>query len=1060
MKVQLSVAILSFAVVGYSADYHWSGLAADNKWSSSGNWEENLAPGGAPDDVVYVDCNDETTIVLTEQVTVGKVRFTGDGKLVLNKEENGALALTASGGWAVAWSNSCALVCNLDVTLPSSSVGTYSDQRHASIWAEGETVFNGKVLSAGTDFFRIYNGLKSTTLTFNGEISVPSATLLFEACTSPIYVNGPVYALGHRNQTSGSLAGHVYIKGPLSFSSGSYMIGYRRHHCAALGVLNQDIFLDFTGYAQYGGLHLDGYDQTINYITGAEETSVDTSSPVRYIDSESPATLTLRATQSATAYAFIRGNVSIVYDATEKGLVQTFRNRPNDTSGSIIVKKGGILLEGGATFNNVPELTIADGASFGIGSENGVANPMAGLKKLRVAGEGVLGIPAGVSLNVERVFVDGVALPDGTYSSDGQGGSTVATWISGGGTIAVCASSSATYWKGSQDGNWAQSDKWTAGVPTFNKTAIVDSGAAAGEASYEISVASSPAQAKDLIVDAEGELPVRLLVGDELEVRGDLTLARNAVVEIENGGNLVWDGALAAGGAASIAKGAELSVTGGKATFTNLVAKIQVGGSSDVTSRVTVASGEVLLQKTGSSGGLRILDNGMLNATGGVVRLASEGEVSMLDLAGGTMAFSGNAKLDDQTLSSHYLVTGYGTAIFGNASSYGWPIARNLFVSSVAGDLDFLLKDDSLFDLRGAESIRLVSESGGAVKMTVANNATFEGAKSMYVASAADAVATLTVEGRAYVKAATFYGVYVAASSGARGKIKVTGGLLDNYIGSTSYYQQTGLHLGVGDSCTGQEVVYDRKGELEISGGVVSNRYGLVNAIIGQGSAEGVVNQSGGKFVVWSYFNEGAVSHQCGLIIGLRGGKGEYNLSGGSVEGRYVYVGGAIVDKGTTAFYSDLTDRGGFGKLNVSGGEFGTDRDVFVSLAGQGEVSVTGGKIVARNMYLTNSVDAVTAEHYDASVKFALDGDGKCGCVELTDKLYVAKGAKLSVDLGGLAKQEKSKCTLITAAKGIEGSFDLEDISFTGEDAQNARLVVRPTSIGVSVKRGMAIIVR
>ena len=977
MLLAASVVLIAFGVK--SADCTWTGKTGDGNWSTPGNWDALPAAG----DTVTIDVGaDDVTITIGEAVSVGKVRFNGSGRLTLEGTDGGSLTVTETAAQNVLpWQNACTVVCNLPVALPYSTNGTWGNETWAVVYATGELTFNREVTATATrsDYcVRFVTLGDNKPMTFNGKVTMPDVTVLFEAAKAPIYLYGEVSAYGYNVLTSGAQSSHVYCHAPMTLIGGNFQIGYRNFHTTIPGVFGENVVFDNTGYVLGGVVWLDGNDQTINRMASIKE---GLSATGHLINSDDSATLTLKASQSDESNLMIKGRVSIVYDALDSSFVQTFFGRENDTAGALVARNGTLKLDGGATFISVPSLSVAATGAFEVGETNGVANPLPALQRLDIARGGKLKLPAGVALTPAAVRYGASGLAAGTYTSDGRDDTNQADWIDGMGMVTLTpATGSVTYWAGAADGDWNVAANWTAGVPS-GTTATID--AVGGGEGYTVFVSNTAPSVAAL----------------------DLT--------------------------STVADPFTLAVT----------ARLPFTGTVGVGKRATLAVG-----------------------TGGVMSHEPSGGSTAFALTGGQVDFAGDAVAEDHCQASHLLFDGYGTVTFAGTSQYQACMNSNynLWLGSARGSLVVKVEDDAAFHLNDregwshAESLQIGTVVGGTVHLSFADNAQLYSGNNVKIATA-NSTAILSVGGSARVRGGTFYGTVIADAVGAKGTLRVTGGLFDNNSSSTGSGRQTGLIVGNGSSCTGETVVYDRTGTLEITDGIVSNYNGFVNTYVGQGSAEGFVRQSGG---LCETFTDYYGARRSGLVIGFRGGKGEYDLSGGRVGCLYAYIGGAVLDKDLMGATSSLAERGGFGFLKVSGGEFAPTHDILVSSAGEGEIRVSGGAVAAENLILTNSVDAITGKKYVAKLSFALDETGACGSVTLSKKLKIAEGSKLTVDLGGLATLAKPKVTLLTSAQGVEGAFAPDDVTFVGEGSDQAKIFTTATSLGVKLLRGMVLIVR
>lgn len=137
-----------------------------------------------------------------------------------------------------------------------------------------------------------------------------------------------------------------------------------------------------------------------------------------------------------------------------------FSNAVSDTNGRLLLDKGTIRLVTGASFTNLAEVAVAEGAGFEVDEGSGAKFAS---KALTLAGAGAkLRLGAGVNLSIDAATLAGTALAATTYSSTGSGGTRKVAWIEGDGTVTVSTGpANADTWRGAgantstaTDENW------------------------------------------------------------------------------------------------------------------------------------------------------------------------------------------------------------------------------------------------------------------------------------------------------------------------------------------------------------------------------------------------------------------------------------------------------------------------------------------------------------------------------------------------------------------------------------------------------------------------------
>jgi len=1008
MRMFVVAGAMMLASMAQAATYcHWTGGAHDGIWSTPENWQEGHMPG--MEDYVIIDCGTGLEIAISAPTTIGKFQPYGSGTLTINGEK--LSVLLASDG---AFSNSCAVVMNAPLGLAGSS-GKYSQ----NFIAMAPLTVNAPVTmiepKAGTTVAKLQivcADVANAQIVFNDTVS----TFVNETIgCRPLIVDGigdnsivfrkkvTAHSIGSTYKTPAG--GGMKFYGPLELTTYEYGINYRTSHTCAPGVLNDTIYLNWKDNYRGGRLYLDGINQTVDYLTGtyldgSTKPSDDPAKPGRALCSDDPATLTIRASQSAETPVYVSGKVSLVYDAKDKDFVQTFAYRPSPTEGAITVKKGTFKLDKGASFSNVVQVTVLADGIFEIGSANGVATPLASLETLDIAAGGKLKVPAGVSVSSAMVRIGGRWQTAGDYTQ------ATADWIEGGGTVtAQPVASGPTRWCGPNTGSsaWNVAANWLRGLPSSALPALIDE-PASGDAGYEL-IVSQDANLYELTIEAPGAGPAKVSAQAALTLAGStVTLGTNGVL------------------------------------------------SADSSGIVEIGTDEIVTVQPG----------GTLAATAGSIQMKAQGAVK---LRGGSVSLSGSGVWNDSVAKNHSLFAGYGTVLFSGQSKFlqsAEVVNPRFYLSQdadsiVQGPLSVVFRDDSeLTSETIIDTFNVSYVAGGDVRLVLEDRAAASVGRNLNVGYAAGSTGVVEIADSA-VLSLSHYGLTLAMDTGTLGVLRMTGGLLDNSVqasgGQTSL---NGIVVGEGDNSSAQTMAYDRKGAIEISGGIISNRVANAFMTVGVGTAEGTVFQGGG-FVS---LRGNSLARQGGLTLGLRGGRGSYSMSAGRFENKMqTYVGGTELSRLNYKGTRWSTDRGGFGSFVISGGTYEEENDFFVSLAGRGEVEVSGGQIaIGGNLALTNSVDALTGGDYAATLTFKVNADGTCGTVTVGGAVDVAAGSEIVIDMTD-APDSVERLRLLSAGEGIRGANAGTNVRMVGSSDQY-KLVLTESSLGVSKVRGMILFVR
>jgi autotransporter-associated beta strand protein len=219
-----------------------------------------------------------------------------------------------------------------------------------------------------------------------------------------------------------------------------------------------------TSYKKIGTLDINGNDQIIDR-PNLDTTALIETSDYNLTSSSGPATLTCRATASSAFFGRLNGTLSLSWEPASSAHTLTLTGRTSQTTGSLQVKAGTLLLAAGTnTFPNISGL---------IASSNGILRvenaALAAAATVTVSDTAVLSLPNGISLACRSAQVDGTALPAGVYSS----ASTVngRAFITGSGTLTVLTiplSGTVRTWTGAgADTLFSTVDNWDS-APSFD----------------------------------------------------------------------------------------------------------------------------------------------------------------------------------------------------------------------------------------------------------------------------------------------------------------------------------------------------------------------------------------------------------------------------------------------------------------------------------------------------------------------------------------------------------------------------------------------------------------
>ena len=305
----------------------------------------------------------------------------------------------------------------MDASLGSSAVNTiYAD-------SNVKATYNGELNAGGAKLLFYGNG-KSV---IKGKITAEEIT-----CGKNFSDNGSIELWNSNNKikTVKLYAADLYCKAP-NVMKGAFLDFYWEEKWEA----NAHGFVLLGGNDQeFAGIH-SRKGKPGMLTTGAYANALPSS------NSDSPCTITITGRigqdTSVQCYAGLTGKYSLVINQAQNAnpLYQHFLYRIHKMTGDIIVNNGQIRVSTGATFPNVKNISVTGGVIV----FTGVNDAMLALEKLTMTGgearfmadsvnsisskaeyhltsNSKLYLQPGVTNSVNRLYVDGIAMPAGTYS--------------------------------------------------------------------------------------------------------------------------------------------------------------------------------------------------------------------------------------------------------------------------------------------------------------------------------------------------------------------------------------------------------------------------------------------------------------------------------------------------------------------------------------------------------------------------------------------------------------------------------------------------------------------
>lgn len=180
----------------------------------------------------------------------------------------------------------------------------------------------------------------------------------------------------------------------------------------------------------FGSIDLNGHDQTMANLTGASATGSDASiaNASAAVKSASPATLTLTGSRDITLAVVFTGEAALTYSGS---CVYTMTNLSaacaNSTKGSLKVMSGTVRLAGGFTWANTTNVVVSGSGKLVLDATTAAKSAPLGrvgrdsAAVVRLSDAGAIEVPEGVTLTVNKLYVDGEPQPKGTVIKAGDG---------------------------------------------------------------------------------------------------------------------------------------------------------------------------------------------------------------------------------------------------------------------------------------------------------------------------------------------------------------------------------------------------------------------------------------------------------------------------------------------------------------------------------------------------------------------------------------------------------------------------------------------------------------
>lgn len=1060
--------MVSVAFAAAAADKVWTGAGGDGKWSNPANWEGVAAEPALVDGDTVVFTNDSAVTYATENnfegLSLAAIVALADCTVTVDGQP-----LTLSGATSGTYKNHCiynrstSLTLNVPITVSKSATIDFNGK---------STTLNGDVSLADDvtlKFAHVYAEAgtvsQASPIHFYGKVTGANATLNVDVpAGATINFYKPVTV---KSVAGGGGWGHIHFLASNN-EYGSIVTRWTNFHFDAAGAADPDAIIGWStagGYdAWYYGAYYFAANQTFAGVRTYEESyqnagsKKNASTMYNFVSDAGavPVTLTLAPREDLEAMVCFghtdtdRKHLSLVYDPVVD-CTQTVYRTTNPMDGTITVKGGTFKTLGDSTFPNLTGLTL-EGGVFESVRTNAVVEFSDKLKQVRVGKNGTLRvtstcgqspftdyatalavnqggkieIDAGVTLKFASCSYSGIGLLAGTTCT-----SATCDWIVGDGAIEVSDDQTGqSYWKDNQGGLWSEGTKWSLQPPTAADDAYV----AAEGASYTVGLnVPTLVPAKLFVENRDGEHETTLKVTTDVAVDAkDVT--------VSEGGRFFVDGATYAqtNGTFKVEDGGLLEIAGGTFRYSDNAdnsKRFQVGNGG----KVKMTGGTLELPVDVKSANLTPFGDGSEAVLSGdaVIRCAGGvGQNQSRPYFYGSLQLSGSAAYVGTYL---YFYGGNGAGVtnyltFTDAAGFGYISTPVLYLGESYRNGGWLVAD---FDTTGD----LSPQYGYQIGM---------GGNTI-----------LNIHGKANM-AGKYFGFQIGTAHKANEPHVVIVNVYDGgqiYHPASQNYANSVYGITV---CDGVSLNVGPGGA--VTNGTSSGSSGNSGShfLVGCGKADGQVVQTGGTIMHQDRYQP---------VVGGWGGTGRWIVSNGvtTVSRGDFYVGGIVtnVHIGFTSGannwesaskWNNFAPNAAKGLLRVAGGTFTCANDLWFSADGTGTLEMgpaADASLTAKDIYFTNTVDAVATSRTTVAFTFGPEGTGKAVA---SGTVTIAPGTKLVVDYSAYTGS-KGGFDLISAA-AIEGRFADEDITFIGDLTKEHTLVQDGKRVRVRFPHGALLLVR
>ena len=416
------------------------------------------------DDVVDLTISTGEGVVLTNNATIsGKIRLvkTGAGRLKIKSQNSYTGGTLWSAGYLEAYTTEAFGAAKSTVTCQTS----------AETWfylrAAGDYDYTFDMQNTGTLYWKItknvnvlgpvvdsaekgtgviwflWNNLtgtfKSSFSHPKGQIGTGGTSVVIDGDFTAKSLSGgtcygkfdwediPYSQWSSQQTNTRSYAGTLTLNGAKN-TFASFSGAYAGFSVTKANSLPESLYVTWGDCYSYSNFGMNTADQTIDRLEPEAKKAGAANENYRRITSTGPVTLTLKGSQSASTWARLDNQVSLVYDPLDAAYSQKFiGDRAHPTTGTLTSKGGTLELGGGTTWKNLTGIVLA-GGDVKISTTN--AAPFDATKLTLTVGDAGK-IVLDRAITVKSAIQGGQQLSPTTYTRDN------CSWIDGAGSVTV-----------------------------------------------------------------------------------------------------------------------------------------------------------------------------------------------------------------------------------------------------------------------------------------------------------------------------------------------------------------------------------------------------------------------------------------------------------------------------------------------------------------------------------------------------------------------------------------------------------------------------------------------